>query len=263
VAYEAILYRVEDGVAYLTLNRPERMNAWNGAMHAEVKAAMGAAGDDPAVRVIVLTGAGRAFCAGQDLAAVLPKPGEPDPDLGEVVRDCYNPIVRAVRGLEKPVVAAVNGVAAGAGANLALACDFVVAAESASFVQSFCHVGLIPDSGGTWMLPRLVGLARATQLAMLGEKLAARQALEWGMIHAVVPADELPGAARALALRLAAMPTRGLGLLKRGFEQGAAATLDAQLEREETLQREAGRTADYAEGVRAFVEKRKPVFRGR
>jgi 2-(1,2-epoxy-1,2-dihydrophenyl)acetyl-CoA isomerase len=263
MSYEFVRLGVTDGVALLTLHRPEVLNSFHRPMAAELQQALGAIAADDAVRAAILTGAGRAFCAGQDLAAVLPQAGEPQPDLGDVVRECYNPIVRALRALEKPVVAAVNGVAAGAGANLALACDFVVAAEPASFIQSFCHVGLIPDSGGTWMLPRLVGLARATQLAMLGEKLPARQALEWGMIHAVVPAEELPGAAHALAARLAAMPTRGLGLIKRGFNHGLGASLDAQLELEEALQREAGRTADYAEGVRAFVEKRKPAFTGR
>jgi 2-(1,2-epoxy-1,2-dihydrophenyl)acetyl-CoA isomerase len=252
-----------DGVLRVTLDRPEVLNSFNAAMAAELRAALDAAAGDDAVRAVVLTGAGRAFCAGQDLAAVLPRAGEPAPDLGDVVRECYNPVVRALRTLEKPVVAAVNGVAAGAGANLALACDFVVAAESASFVQSFCHVGLIPDSLGTWMLPRLVGLARATQLAMLGEKVPARQALEWGMIYAAVPADELAAAAGALAARLAAMPTRGLGLTKRGFNAGLANGMEEQLALEEALQREAGGTADYAEGVRAFVEKRKAGFVGR
>jgi 2-(1,2-epoxy-1,2-dihydrophenyl)acetyl-CoA isomerase len=252
-----------EGVLRLTLDRPEVLNSFNAAMAAELRAALDAAAADAAVRAVVLTGAGRAFCAGQDLAAVLPAPGAPAPDLGDIVRECYNPVVRAIRALEKPVIAAVNGVAAGAGANLALACDFVIAAESASFVQSFCHVGLIPDSGGTWMLPRLVGLARATQLAMLGEKLPARQALEWGMIYAVVPGEELAGAAGALAARLAGMATRGLGLTKRGFTLGAGNALDDQLAVEEALQREAGGTADYAEGVRAFVEKRRAGFVGR
>lgn len=254
---------VADGVLHLTLDRPEVLNSFNAAMAAELRAALEGAADDARVRAVVLTGAGRAFCAGQDLAAVLPRDGGPAPDLGDIVRECYNPVVRALRALEKPVVAAVNGVAAGAGANLAFACDFVVAAEAASFVQSFCHVGLIPDSLGTWMLPRLVGLARATQLAMLGEKVAARQALEWGMIYAVVPGEELARTAGALAARLAGMPTRGLGLTKRGFNAALGSTLDAQLALEEELQREAGRTADYAEGVRAFVEKRRPVFAGR
>ena len=252
-----------DGVLRLTLDRPEVLNSFNQPMAAELHAALVAAAADDGVRAVLLTGAGRAFCAGQDLAAVLPQPGQPAPDLGDVVRECYNPIVRALRTLEKPVVAAVNGVAAGAGANLALACDFVVAAEGASFVQSFVHVGLIPDSGGTWMLPRLVGLARATQLAMLGEKIAARQALEWGMIYAVVPGEELAGAAAALAARLASLPTRGLGLTKRGFNAGLGAGFEAQLAFEEQLQREAGGTADYAEGVRAFVEKRRAAFGGR
>lgn len=250
-------------VLRLTLDRPEVLNSFHRPMAAELRARLDEAAADDAVRAVLLTGAGRAFCAGQDLAAVLPAAGEPSPDLGDVVRECYNPIVRALRGLEKPVVAAVNGTAAGAGANLALACDFVVAAEHASFVQSFVHVGLIPDSGGTWMLPRLVGLARATQLAMLGEKLSARQALEWGMIYAVAPGEELLAAAGALAERLAGMATRGLGLTKRGFELGFGQGLDAHLALEEQLQRDAGGTADYAEGVRAFVQKRQAGFVGR
>jgi 2-(1,2-epoxy-1,2-dihydrophenyl)acetyl-CoA isomerase len=252
-----------DGIARLTLDRPEVLNSFNHAMAGQLRAALDAAAADAAVRAVLLTGAGRAFCAGQDLAAVLPAPGEPDPDLGDIVRDCYNPVIRALRAIEKPVVAAVNGVAAGAGANLAFACDFVVASEAASFIQSFCHIGLIPDSGGTFVLPRLAGMARATQLAMLGEKLPARQAMEWGLIYQVVEAAQLEEAATALARRLAAMPTRGLGLIKRGLNAGLAHSLDEQLAFEEGLQREAGRTADYAEGVRAFVEKRKPTFTGR
>jgi 2-(1,2-epoxy-1,2-dihydrophenyl)acetyl-CoA isomerase len=260
---EFVRVEVADQVARLTLDRPEVLNSFHRPMAAELRDALARCAADDAVRAVILTGAGRAFCAGQDLAAVLPAAGAPDPDLGDVVAECYNPIVRALRALPKPVVAAVNGVAAGAGANLALACDFVVAVESASFIQSFCHVGLVPDTGGTWMLPRLVGLARATQLAMLGEKLPAARALEWGMIHQVVPAAELEATAGALAARLAAMPTRGLGLIKRGFEAGFGQGLDASLALEEELQRAAGRTADYAEGVRAFVEKRKPAFTGR
>lgn len=252
-----------DGVARVELHRPEVLNSFHQPMAVELQQVLAALAADDAVRAVVLTGAGRAFCAGQDLAAVLPEPGAPGPDLGDVVRTCYNPVVRALRTLEKPVVAAVNGVAAGAGANLALACDFVVAAETASFIQSFAHIGLIPDSGGTWLLPRLVGAARAAQLAMLGERLPARQALEWGMIHQVVEPTALEETAAALAARLAAMPTRGLGLIKRGLLHAQGATLDAQLDYEEALQREAGRTADYAEGVRAFVEKRRPTFTGR
>ena len=249
-------------VLTLTLDRPDVLNSFHPPMAAELRARLDEAAGDAGVRAVLLTGAGRAFCAGQDLAAVLPAAGAPAPDLGDVVAACYNPIVRALRGLEKPVVCAVNGIAAGAGANLALACDFVVASEAASFVQSFVHVGLIPDSGGTWMLPRLVGLARAAQLAMLGEKVPARRALEWGMIYAVAEPGALMAEAGALAARLAGMATRGIGLTKRGFDAGFGQGLEAQLALEARLQREAGGTADYAEGVRAFVEKRRAGFVG-
>lgn len=259
----SVLSELADGVLTLTLNRPEVLNSFDRAMAVALQEALARAAADPAVRAVLFTGAGRAFCAGQDLAAVLRAPGAPPTDLGEIVRECYNPIVRALLTLEKPVVAAVNGVAAGAGANLALACDFVVAAEAASFVQSFVHVGLIPDSGGTFLLPQLVGRARAAQLAILGEKLPARQALEWGMIYAVVPGGEVVGAAGALARRLAGMATRGIGLTKRGFAHAAGATLDERLAFEAGLQGEAGGTEDYAEGVRAFVEKRGAGFVGR
>lgn len=262
MADSTVLSSLAEGVLTLTLNRPDVLNSFHRAMAAELQAELARAAADGGVRAVVLTGAGRGFCAGQDLAAVLPAAGAPPVDLGDVVRECYNPIVRAILTLEKPVVAAVNGVAAGAGANLAFACDFVVAAEEASFVQSFVHVGLVPDSGGTFLLPALVGRGRAAQLAMLGEKLPALEAHEWGVVYAVVPRGELAGAAAGLAGRLAGMATRGIGLTKRGFVR-ALGDLDALLAGEEALQREAGGTADYAEGVAAFVAKRKPVFEGR
>lgn len=252
-----------DGVLVIALNRPDVLNSFNGPMARELVAALRTAAADEALRAVLLTGTGRAFCAGQDLSAVLPAEGGPAPDLGDIVRDQYNPIVRAIRTLEKPVVCAVNGVAAGAGANLAFACDLVLASEDATFIQSFARVGLIPDSGGTFILPRIVGLQRAAALTMLGEKLTAQRALEWGLVYDVVPAAVLADRSLDLARRLAGMPTRGLGLAKRGFNAAFANDLDAQLALEETLQREAGRTADYAEGVRAFAEKRAPRFEGR
>lgn len=258
----SVLSDLIDGVLTLTLNRPGVLNSFDREMALALQDGLARAAGDAAVRAVMLTGAGRAFCAGQDLAAVLPAPGGAPADLGVIVRECYNPIVRALVRLEKPVVAAVNGVAAGAGANVALACDFVIVAEDASFVQSFVHVGLIPDSGGTWLLQRLVGRARATQLALLGEKLPARRALEWGMVYAVVPGTEVVGEAMGLARRLAGMATRGIGLTKRGFVHGAGVGLEEQLAFEAGLQGEAGATRDYAEGVRAFVEKRRARFVG-
>jgi 2-(1,2-epoxy-1,2-dihydrophenyl)acetyl-CoA isomerase len=262
-SYQHLLVDRRDGVMLITLNRPEVLNSFNRRMADELVAALHDAGEDPAVRAVLLTGSGRGFCAGQDLAEVLPREGRPAPDLGDVVRFQYNPIVRAVRTLEKPVVCAVNGVAAGAGANLALACDITVAAEGATFIQSFTKIGLIPDSGGTFILPRVVGLQRAAALTMLGDKLTAEKALEWGLLYDCVPPARLLEVARELATRLAAMPTRALGLTKRGFNAGFGNDLDTQLELEEELQREAGGTHDYAEGVRAFTEKRQPRFEGR
>jgi len=261
--YQHLLVSLRDGVLGITLHRPEVLNSFNGRMAAELQTALATAADDPATRAVLLTGSGRAFCAGQDLAEVLPRDGAPAPDLGEVVARQYNPLVRAIRTLEKPVVCAVNGVAAGAGANLAFACDLVVAAEQATFIQSFAKIGLIPDSGGTFILPRIVGLQRAAALTMLGEKLDAGRAKEWGLVYEVVPGAVLADVAFDLAHRLALLPTRGLGLAKRGFNAAFANDLDAQLALEESLQREAGATADYAEGVRAFVEKRAPSFEGR
>ena len=252
-----------EGVLKLTLDRPDVLNSFNARMAAELTAALELAARDAAVRAVLLTGIGRAFCAGQDLAEVMPDPDGPSTDLGDVVARQYNPIVRAIRLTEKPFVCAVNGVAAGAGANIAFACDLVVAAEGATFVQSFSKIGLVPDSGGTWMLPRLVGLQRATWLAMLGERIDANRAKDWGLIFDVVPAATLSDTTFDLARRLAALPTRALGLIKRGFNASATNDLEAQLALEVELQREAGRTEDYAEGVRAFVEKRKPRFQGR
>jgi 2-(1,2-epoxy-1,2-dihydrophenyl)acetyl-CoA isomerase len=261
--FQHILTERRGGVMVVTLNRPEVLNSFNQRMADELLEALGVAAGDGGVRAVLLTGSGRAFCAGQDLAEVLPAAGRPKPDLGDVVRRQYNPIVRAIRTLEKPVVCAVNGVAAGAGANIAFACDLVLAGEDASFVQSFAKIGLIPDSGGTFILPRIVGLQRAAALTMLGEKLTAERAKDWGLVYDVVPNGVLHDTSIELATRLAAMPTRGLGLAKRGFNAAFANDLETQLALEEELQREAGETADYEEGVRAFVEKRKPNFQGR
>ncbi len=259
---EFVEFEIKDAVATITLNRPDVLNSFNEGMSAELVQSLSDCGADSSVRSVVLTGAGRAFCAGQDLAQVVPKEGEPMPSLGPIVQRCYNPVIRGIRNLEKPVVAAVNGVAAGAGANMALACDFVIASEKASFIQSFCHVGLIPDSGGTFFLPRIVGLARATELMMLGEKVRAADAKQMNMIYDVVDADTLPDAAMALARRLAAMPTKGLGLIKRGLNASLGNSLDEQLELEIVLQQAAGETHDYNEGVNAFLNKRDPQFTG-
>ncbi|GIV57205.1 MAG: 2-(1,2-epoxy-1,2-dihydrophenyl)acetyl-CoA isomerase [Rhodothermaceae bacterium] len=262
MAYQFIRYDVDAGVATVTLNRPDVLNSFHRPMADETIDALQRAAADAAVRAVVLTGAGRAFCAGQDLQAVLPKEGEPPADLGEIVRTQYNPIVRLIRHTEKPFVAAVNGVAAGAGANIALACDLVLASEKASFIQAFAKIGLIPDSGGTYFLPRLVGLARATAMMMLGEKVPATEAQAIGLIYKVCPHEAVLAEAMELARHLATQPTRAFGLIKRGINQGFANDLDTHLDLEEQLQREAGQTHDYQEGVAAFLEKRKPVFKG-
>ena len=260
--YVHIIAERREGVLLLTLNRPEVLNSFNAKMAEDVQRALREAAGDAAVRAVLITGTGRAFCSGQDLAEVLPRDGHPWPDLGDVVRRQYNPIIHAIRTMEKPVVCAVNGVAAGAGANIAFACDIVVAAEEAVFIQSFAKIGLIPDSGGTFILPRIVGLQRAAALTMLGEKLTASRAKEWGLVYDVVPHTVLTSTTFEIAKRLACLPTRGFGLTKRGFNAAFANDLDTQLELEETLQGEAGRTADYAEGVSAFMEKRPARFTG-
>lgn len=263
MTYSTIRLDVADGVATLTLDRPDKLNSFTGEMHAELRDALAAIRADASVRCLLLTGAGRGFCAGQDLSDRAVAPGAETPDLGQSLESNYNPLVRALRDLPLPVVCAVNGVAAGAGANLAFACDIVLAARSASFIQAFCKIGLIPDSGGTWALPRLVGTARAMALSMLGDKVAAEQAAAWGMIWKVVDDDRLMEEAGALARHLAAQPTRGLALIKRAIQASATNTLDQQLDLERDLQREAGRTHDYQEGVAAFVAKRAPNFEGR
>lgn len=262
MAFETIQFTVEDGVATLTLNRPQALNSFTSEMHAEVREAMRQVREDAAVRCLVITGAGRGFCAGQDLGdrAVTADGGAPD--LGESVEKNYNPLIRGIMGLPKPVICAVNGVAAGAGASLALACDIVLAARSASFVQVFCKIGLVPDSGGTWNLPRAVGLARAKGLAMLGEKLPAAKAEEWGLIWKCVEDDDLAEEAGKMARHFATQPTRALGRIKQLLNESGTRTLREQTDLEKEAMQELGQSDDYREGVAAFMEKRPPVFKG-
>ena len=258
-----ILYQAADGVAMLTLNRPDKLNVFNEAMHAELARALDRVEADSTIRAVLLTGAGRGFCAGQDLGDRVIAEGDGPPDLGATLDRWYNPLVRRICRLERPVVCAVNGVAAGAGTNLALNCDIVLAARSAKFMEPFCKLGLVPDAGGTYILPRLVGAARARGLALLGETLSAEQAEAWGLIWRVVDDERLMDEAQALARNLATQPTKGLGLIKRALLASASNSLDAQLDLERDLQREAGRTEDYREGVSAFMEKRPATFKGR
>ncbi|QOZ27938.1 2-(1,2-epoxy-1,2-dihydrophenyl)acetyl-CoA isomerase PaaG [Bradyrhizobium sp. CCBAU 51753] len=259
---DLVLTDVRDGYRVLTLNRPDRLNAFSGEMHAALMAALTAAESDKSCRAVLLTGAGRGFCAGQDLSDGVFTPGE-TPDLSLQIEKYYNPLVRKLRSLPLPVLCAVNGVAAGAGANVAFACDIVIAARSAKFIQAFAKIGLVPDSGGTWFLPRLVGGARARALAMLAEPVSAERAEAWGMIWKVVEDAELMTEAHALAAYLAAQPTDGLALIKQALDASETNTLDAQLELERDYQGRAGRTSDYAEGVTAFLDKRAPRFIGR
>jgi len=258
-----VLVAVGDGVMTLTLNRPSKLNAFNEAMHVALRAQIQRAHDDGAIRAVLLTGAGRAFCAGQDLGDRDPRNSTEAPDLGHTIETFYNPLLRLIRSLDKPVVCAVNGVAAGAGANIALACDIVIAARSAKFIQAFSKIGLLPDSGGTWSLPRLLGEARAKGLAMTAEPLPAETAAAWGMIWKVADDDKLMDDALALARQLAAGPTLGLGLIKQAIQAAAVNSLDQQLDLERDLQRKAGRSADYAEGVAAFLDKRPAEFKGK
>src|SRR5208282_4762586 len=257
----ALLDNLEAGVLTLTLNRPERLNALNAALIEGLSAGIGRAATDPGCRAVLVTGAGRGFCAGADLANRAFSPGGARPDLGQTLEKGVNPLIRAMRNLPKPIVCAVNGAAAGAGANVALACDIVLAAKSAKFLQAFARIGLVPDSGGTWFLPRLVGDARARALMMLADPVGAEQAEAWGMIYRAVDNDQLMGVAREIAARLAAGPAHAFGLMKRAFAASPVNSLDAQLDLERDLQREAGAAGEYVEGVRAFLEKRPANFR--
>jgi len=259
---DTVLVEVSEGVATLTLNRPDRLNAFNDEMHEALREAIRTARRDKEVRALLLTGKGRAFSAGQDLSDRVREPGQPPHDLGAGLDRHYNPLVRTLRTLEMPVVAAVNGVAAGAGANIALACDIVLAARSAKFIEAFCKIGLVPDSGGSFTLPRRIGWARALGMAMLGEPVPAAQAEDWGLIWRCVEDDALLDEATALARHLATQPTKGLALMKRAFNASTVNDLDRQLDLERDLQRIAGRTEDYQEGVAAFFEKREPKFKG-
>lgn len=257
--FSIIEFSIIDHVAIITLNRPEKLNSFNQDMATDVQSALDYCMDNDDVRAVLLTGAGRGFCAGQDLAeAIAPDAAA----IEEHVETKYNPIVRKIRGIEKPVIAAVNGVAAGAGANLAFCCDIVLAAESAKFIQSFINIGLIPDTGGTYFLPRLIGFHRATALMMLGDKVTAQEAKDLGLVYRVFPDAELYESALALAKRMAKMPTRGLGLTKKALNYSLSNDLDEQLAVERDLQGMAGRTADNAEGIAAFLEKREAKFSG-
>jgi 2-(1,2-epoxy-1,2-dihydrophenyl)acetyl-CoA isomerase len=258
MAYETIDFKADGPVARITLNRPERLNSFTAPMHEELRDALAKLGE---ARVVVITGAGRGFCAGQDLNDRAVAPGQPV-DLGETVATCWNPLIRTLTSLPQPVVARVNGVAAGAGANIALACDIVVAAKSAKFIQSFSAIGLIPDSGGTWALPRLLGQARALGLALTGEALGAEKAAEWGMIWKAVDDDRLDAEVDAIAQKLAALPPLGLAAIKEMIRSSWQYSLEEELDRQAGAMRRLGFTQDYREGVAAFLEKRTPNFTG-
>lgn len=260
--YKFIKYKIEDSIKLLTLNRPEVLNSFNREMAQELCKALELASENEKVRVIMITGEGRAFSSGQDLKEISDNNGKLL-DPGVVVKEIYNPLIKIIRCIEKPVVCAVNGVAAGAGANIAFACDFVLASSMAFFIQSFINVGLLPDSGGTFFLPRLAGLHRAAALMMLGEKITCYEAFDMGLIYKVVEPEVLIKEATALSKRLAEMPTRSLGFIKRALNRSFSNDLDSQLELEAKFQQLAGMTDDYPEGVRAFIEKRKARFSGK
>ena len=257
----SIQLRIENKVAYITLNRPEVFNSFNREMALSLQSIMDDCESNNEVRALVLTGNGKAFCAGQDLKEVTDP--ELNPGFKKILEEHYNPIITRIRAIKKPVIAAVNGVAAGAGANIALACDIVVAHEKVSFIQAFSLIGLVPDSAGTFFLPRLIGFQKASALAMLGDKVSAEEADRLGMIYKVVPLERFEEEITQLAGKLAHMPTKALGLIKELFNQSMTNTLEDQLALESKLQIEAAQSEDYAEGVAAFIEKRKPEFKGR
>ncbi|MGE0637968.1 MAG: enoyl-CoA hydratase [Bacteroidia bacterium] len=259
---ETIIFEIQDSVAKITLNRPDVLNSFNKQMAKELQGALATCANDANIRAVYLTGAGRAFCAGQDLAEAIEAGKNGQRDLGDSVETVYNPIIRAIRKLEKPVICGVNGVAAGAGASLAFACDVTYAASSSSFLQAFSKIGLVPDSGGSFFLPRLVGFQKASALMMLAEKVPAEQALQMGMIYKVYADDKLAEESFAAAKTLAGMPTKALAYIKQMLNKSMSNNLDEQLDLERDMQTAAGHTYDYKEGVNAFLEKRKPVFKG-
>lgn len=256
---DAILFSVESGVAFITMNRPDKLNSFNRAMALQLQAILDECASEENIRAIYLTGAGKGFCAGQDLAEVVDPEG---PGMQRILSEHYNPIVQRLREIQKPVVAAVNGVAAGAGANIAFACDIVVSKSSASFIQAFSKIGLIPDSGGTFTLPRLIGFQRASALMMLGDKVSAAEALQMGMLYKVFEEEVFESESKKLALQLATMPTKALGYIKQALNASATNTIQSQLALEDELQQKAAATADFKEGVDAFLAKRAPQYKG-
>jgi len=262
MTYQHILFDVQNGVARLALNRPDKLNSFIGAMHVEIQAALNTIQSEKTIRVLVLSAAGRAFCAGQDLGDPEMAMGASAPDIGNVVEKYYRPLILSLQNLRVPTIAAVNGIAAGAGASVALACDLVIAARSASFLQAFSKIGLVPDTGGTWFLPQRVGMARAIGLAMLADKLPAEKAAEWGLIWQVVDDADLAATVDKLAAQLATMPTKALVRTRQAMHAAPTHTLEQQLSMEGGFMRELGWSPDYAEGVSAFMEKRAPKFTG-
>ena len=262
MSFETILFEIADGVACITLHRPDKLNSFTATMHVELRAALKQVHDDDSVRVLFITGSGRGFCAGQDLSERVMSEETGPFDLGATLEQNYNPLITGLREMDMPVICAVNGVAAGAGCNFALACDIVLAARSATFIEAFSRIGLIPDAGGTYVLPRLVGSARAMALSILAEPVTAEQAERWGLIWKCVDDDKLASEARELAARLAKGPTRAYASIKRALHASQGNTLAQQLSLEATLQREAGKSADFQEGVKAFLEKRPARFSG-
>lgn len=261
MAYSTIILSVEGGVATLTLNRPDRLNSFNTEMHEDVQAALSEVEANADVRALLLTGAGRGFCAGQDLSDRALEPGDDGVDLGASVENYYNPLIRKIVELPIPVICAVNGVAAGAGANIAIACDLVLAAKSAKFIESFANIGLIPDSGGTYHLPRLVGQARALGMALTGDPVKAEQAEQWGLIWRAVDDDQLLEEAGKLAAKLANGPTQGLAAIKKLLRSSWSRDMNGQTNLERDTMRRLGKTADYQEAVDAFLNKRTPIFK--